>query len=68
MKKQILYQCEYCGTQYTDAKDAEKCEKNHATPEKIVETRYTPISYDASGEPTMILVKLSNGLQVWFRR
>lgn len=31
MKKQILYMCEYCGTQYKEEKKCKECEKNHQT-------------------------------------
>lgn len=44
MKKIDLYQCEICGTQFSDKKLCEKCERGHVTDILIRKSRYLPIT------------------------
>lgn len=35
MKEKILYICEICKTQYSEKKDAERCEATHIKPKRL---------------------------------
>lgn len=68
MVERKLYECEYCHTNYSDKKEAEKCENSHLKIKKIVESRWSAIKSDQTGRPSKILVELSDGTQQWYRR
>ena len=55
------YVCETCGTVYTDKAKAAECEKGHKAPEKIIRTRYAPVSGDRTGYPQTLEVLMADG-------
>ena len=68
MKKIDLYQCEMCGTQFSDKKLCEKCERGHVTDILIRKSRYLPITQDESGMPTTITLVGHNGRCYTYKR
>ena len=64
MKKQTLYVCDFCGTQYKEKAKAEDCEKNHTSPVEVKTSTYRAgLKY-----PTKIDVKMSDGTIATYRR
>ncbi|MBO5070505.1 MAG: hypothetical protein J6C37_09105 [Roseburia sp.] len=61
MKKQILYQCEYCGTQFNDEKKALECEGFHHTAKEIKNASYHRAMSIRDGYPDVLMVKFENG-------
>ena len=61
MKKQILYQCEYCGTQFNDDKKALECEKLHHAAIEIRNASYHKAQSIRDGYPDVLTVKFDNG-------
>lgn len=62
MKKIELFQCEFCGQQYTVEDTCKTCEGYHMTPQDIVESSYNNgmfINY-----PHTITVLMSDGKKV----
>jgi hypothetical protein len=57
MKEVKLYQCEVCGTQYIDKKDAEECEEFHAKGLEIDRLYYSGMNDTAEKFPHKILLK-----------
>ena len=68
MKMTKRYVCEICGTEYRDEKMAVNCEKGHRTPVEITGMRYAPITNDATGYPQYIIVRMSSGEKVAYKR
>ena len=68
MKKIDLYQCEICGTQFSDKKLCEKCERGHVIDILIRKSRYLPITQDESGMPTTITLTGPNGRCYTYKR
>jgi hypothetical protein len=73
MKKIDLYQCDICGTQFSDKKLCEKCERGHVTDILIRKSRYLPItqswwSMDESGMPTTVTLVGLNGRCYTYKR
>lgn len=68
MIERKLYECEHCRTSYSDKKEADECEKGHVHIKKIAEAKYNSIKSDQSGRPFKILVELTDGSQVWYKR
>lgn len=68
MKESMRYTCEHCFTEYKDKKMAEKCEKSHVFPKKIIGTKFHSINSDASGKPSSIEVLMSDGSKATFKR
>lgn len=60
MKKLRMYQCEICGTNYTDKLKAIECEKYHATGLEIIDCQYHGINV-CGKFPTRIWVKSKGG-------
>lgn len=64
MKKQVLYMCEYCGTQYKEEKDAAKCEKGHKNAKRICNS-----THHAKGDyPDRIEVEFEDGTKIWYKK
>lgn len=61
MKELKLYQCEICGTQYSDKLKAEECEKHHATGLEVVNGIYLNMKECADKFPVKIWVKSKDG-------
>lgn len=61
MKEVKLFQCEVCGTQYIDKKDAEKCEEFHAKGLEIDRLYYKGMNETVQKFPDKILIKAKNG-------
>lgn len=68
MKTITRYQCEHCGTPYTDEKAATNCEQSHNLPVSITDARYSSIANDKSGYPYLICVKMTDGRTLAFKR
>lgn len=63
MKELKLYQCEVCGTEYSDESKAKECEKYHATGLRI-----SGHKYDRIGRfPVKIWVKSKDGEERMYR-
>ena len=63
MKKQTKYICEYCGVDYDTEEDAEKCEKSHIKPVKIVKADYEYRFSAMLNTPVSVTVKFENGME-----
>lgn len=46
MKTSTRYQCEFCGTEYSDKNKCKQCEENHKTNLKIVGKKYVSFKGD----------------------
>lgn len=68
MKTLNLYQCEICGTKYNDEATAATCESGHLQPVKIVSAQFRSIKNDATGFPMRVVLEMSNGEEVQFKR
>lgn len=62
MKEVKHYICEICGTEYNDKK---KC---HVMPKEIVGHNHISMRNNASGYPTMVRIKMSNGETIIYKR
>ena len=60
MKEKTMFICEHCGGMYTTPGEANKCEKEHATPVEISEKIY----HRFEKYPHVIKIKMSNGKSV----
>lgn len=61
MKELKLYQCELCGTQYKDKKEAQECEKNHVKDFEIVKRAYREPNGKLYRFPVKIWAKSKDG-------
>lgn len=68
MKEVKHYICEICGTEYNDKTKAQKCEKGHKKPAKIINARYLPITNNALGIPNVIEVEFADGSKFEYKR
>lgn len=68
MKKQILYMCEFCKTQFKNEKDALNCEKNHHTPKIMRQPQYHQALCSNDGYPDRIEVVFDDGKPIWYKR
>jgi len=68
MKELKLYQCELCGTKYTDRNEAKKCEKYHVKDLKIVKCDYLGRNEGAGAFPVKICVRSKDGTEVMYIR
>lgn len=66
MKELKLYQCEYCGTQYKNQSECEKCESNHIHPVKIVGCKYHA-NKKSKEYPDYITVEMDDGKNVRYK-
>ena len=68
MKTNTRYQCEFCGTEYSNKEKCEQCEKNHTKNLKIVGKEYVSFKSDNTGCPTRIEVEFENGEVLTYKR
>lgn len=68
MKKIELYQCELCGTEYKDKKQAEECEENHVETIEIVSCKFVKKALISDGFPISITVKSEDGREMTYER
>lgn len=68
MKKVEHYICEVCGTEYNDKNRCEICEKGHKKPIKILTSKYQPITNNALGIPSTIVIEFENGSKFEYKR
>lgn len=68
MKTSTRYQCEFCGTEYSDKNKCKQCEENHKTNLKIVGKKYVSFKGDNIGYPTKIEVEFENGEIATYKR
>ena len=68
MKKQTLYVCEFCNTQYKNEKDAVICESNHHTPKKIGKSYYHSAKHTKDGYPDKIEITFDDGEVIKYSR
>ena len=68
MKEIKLYQCEVCGTEYTDKKQAEECEENHVETLEIVKCKFVKRALMHDGFPASITVKSDDGREMTYNR
>ena len=68
MKRIELYVCEVCSTQYKSKDEADRCEKSHYTPQKIIHCRYLPFNEVEKGYPVRIDVQFEDGAVLRYRR
>lgn len=66
MKALQLYMCEYCGTQYKDKKECEKCESNHKSAVKIKNMKFH--ADKKTNYPDRLEVEMSDGKIYWYHR
>lgn len=68
MKTSTRYQCEVCGTEYSDKNKCKQCEENHKKNLKIIGKKYVSFKGDNTGYPTRIEVEFENGEFVTYKR
>lgn len=68
MKEIKLYQCSKCNAQYKSRQDCKKCESAHKNPIEIISERYVPYKNNERGYPIGIIVKMSDGERVEYKR
>lgn len=68
MKEVKHYICETCGTEYNEKSKAQACEKGHRKPIEITDAKYVSCKFDATGCPTRITVKMSDGKEFTYKR
>lgn len=68
MKELKLYTCEFCGTNYSQKRVCEECEKSHLIAKKIKRQRYVSMKNNQKGHPISIDVQFDNGDIVTYKR
>lgn len=68
MKEIKLYQCAYCGTQYSIKDHCMECEDFHNTKLKITHKRYVGYKKCNDRFPVEIIVEDSSGMVAKYRR
>lgn len=61
MKELKLYTCEFCGTNYSQKRVCEECEKSHLIAKKIKRQRFVSMKNNRKGHPISIDVQFDNG-------
>ena len=62
-----LYQCDICGTRYTNEKIAKECENNHVTKLEIVDCIHWKKASREDGFPGEITVEAADGRERNYR-
>ena len=58
MKEKILYVCEFCGKEFEEKEDAEKCESKHCTKASLnFEPHYASADNDHTGLPDYLTLE-----------
>lgn len=69
MKTINKYICEICNTEYKNADDCERCEKNHKTMlPNIKSCRYSSIGINKSGYPSSVILEFNDGEIITYKR
>lgn len=59
-----MYQCDFCGTKYSEKLRCQECERGHKKPINVKSSKYISISNDATGYPQYVDVEMNNGKTV----
>ena len=62
------YMCEKCGTYYTLAEDALRCEEGHVPAKRVRDQKYVAIANDRTGYPTYVSLVMEDGKIIRYRR
>ena len=70
MKKTEFYQCEICGSQYTNEVDALKCEAMHKKIVEIAGAKYSGLAVykNVRGYPDLVTIKFDDGEEISYIR
>ena len=68
MKEIKLYECGICNTRYSSAEMAEKCEKSHKIPKKVIGVKWHPITVVADGTPEKISIEFQDGSKKIYKK
>lgn len=68
MREVKHYICERCGSEYNNKAAAEKCEAGHILTVGIYAARYRSITFDGSGYPDRVTIRMKDGKLVYFKR
>ena len=68
MKELKRYQCEHCGTVYSDKATAKKCESTHKVKGKISKLVHRPVRDDATGYPLYVEVMFEDGKVIKYKK
>ena len=68
MIERKLYQCEICGTSYSDRHECETCEGKHKVIKKIAGAKYLPYKMNAQDCPKTIEVEFEDGSRAIYKR
>ena len=62
-----LYQCDICGTRYTNEEITKECEKNHVTKIEVIQCNHLSVKVCKDGFPTRITVQSADGRERKYR-
>ena len=68
MIEKKMYQCEICGTEYSDKSKCKECEKSHRVPDTIVDARYVAKSFNNKGYPVSVTIRMDDGKDIIYKR
>ena len=68
MKELRLYQCEICGTSFSNKDKAKECENTHKKITKVVPAKYRPYTSAKDGIPDIIAVEFNDGSIIKYKR
>ena len=71
MTERKLYRCDICRTEYSDPKEAQKCETYHIAPAKgkKVDGTYKGMNVHCCGPyPLKVIVTMADGAKIEYRR
>ena len=68
MKEKILYECEFCHTQYAAKIDATSCESNHKHVMSVDKEHFLAEKVDSSGYPIDVILLMDNGQKIKYKR
>lgn len=67
MKECIVYRCEICGSDFSDRKQAKKCEEGHKTDLVVGKAEYKPCDWVNHGFPRTVVLKSKDGKAAMYR-
>lgn len=67
MEERIVYRCEICGSDFSDRKQAKKCEEGHKTGLVVEKAEYNPCGWVNHGFPRMVILKSKDGKTAIYR-
>ena len=68
MKEKMVYQCEFCHTEFNNKKDCQECEAFHTLYVKVSEKHYHCYKADQNSFPHSIILTDKNGTRCKYRR